>query len=150
PGNIVYWRLASFTPEKDWDGLAAQLDQWTKQDAQGIVLDLRSNIAPDDYAGAAQVADFFVPNGTTLFTSKTASGQDNPFPHIADKTPLLSQPMVILVDHQTWGAAEALAACLKTKGALLVGQPTAGQAAIFQEQKLSSGQVLRFVTSNIF
>lgn len=149
PGNVVYWRLASFTPEKDWADLGAQLDQWSKQNAQGIVLDLRSNIAPDDYAGATQIADFFVPDGTTLFIAKDASGQTNAFTHVADNLPRFNQPMIIVVDHQTCGAAEALAACLKARGALLIGQPTAGQAALFQEQKLSSGQVLRYVASDI-
>jgi len=59
PGGIIYWRLASFTPEKDWASLAADLKGMIdSQHALGAILDLRSNIAPDDYAGAAQVLSF--------------------------------------------------------------------------------------------
>jgi hypothetical protein len=56
---------------------------------------------------------------------------------------------MVLVNDKSLGAAEALAACLKTDGALVVGRATAGKAAVFEEQKLSSGQVLRYMTGPV-
>ncbi len=58
-------------------------------------------------------------------------------------------PIVVLTNNQTIGSAEALAAFLQADGALVVGRQTGGKAAVFDEQKLSSGQVLRFDAANI-
>ena len=148
PGNIIYWRLASFTPETGWPGLATQLDQWIAQGTEGVVLDLRSNLAPDDYAGAAQAAGFFVPPGTPLFASRNASGDNHIFTGMHQGTPFHC-PVVLITDKETAGAAEALAACLKDRGALVIGHATMGKAAIFTEEKLSSGRSLRYVSAQI-
>jgi hypothetical protein len=43
------------------------------------------------------------------------------------------------------GAAEALAGYLQADGAIVVGRETAGKVALFKEDKLSSGPVLRYV-----
>lgn len=144
PDNILYWRLGSFTPEKNWLDLAAQLQQATPATA-GIIIDLRSNSAPDDYAGAAQVMNFFVPGDRTFskFRPQNVDGggviASHPF----------RAPIVVLTNNQTTGAAEALAACLKADGALVMGRATSGKAAIYGEQKLSSGQILRYVESDV-
>lgn len=148
PDNIIYWRLACFTPETGWPELAMQLDQWTGQGAAGIVLDLRSNRAPDDYVGAARIASYFVPAGTLLFTSRNVSGNDCAYTGTHQGAPF-HQPIVLLTDKQTVGAAEVLTACLKDRGALVMGQGTTGKAAIFTEEKLSSGQILRYVSARI-
>ena len=144
PGSILYWRLASFTPQKSWLDLGTQLEQANGNTA-GIILDLRTNLAPDDYAGAAQVMAFFAPQDRAL--SKFAPiGADHGVP-----TPNhpFHAPIVALTNNQTTGAAEALASFLQADGALVVGRPTSGKAAIYDEQKLSSGPVLRFVSENI-
>jgi len=151
PGNIIYWRLSSFTPETSWADLSAQFDQWTGQGAEGIILDLRSNTAPDDYAGAARLADFFTPNQTTLFSFMPGSGAANSEQVFRNDAPgpVFHLPVVIMTNRQTDGAAEALAACLKVQGALVVGRTTRGRAADFAEQKLSTGQVLRFAVAQV-
>jgi len=151
PGNIIYWRLASFTPETTWTNLGAQLDQWVRQGTEGIILDLRSNTAPNDYAGAALVANFFTPNHTPLFSFVPERGpvdSGQVFRSTA-ADPLFHQPVILITNHQTSGAAEALAACLKSQGALMVGQTTHGKAADFAEQKLSTGQVLQFAVAQV-
>jgi hypothetical protein len=143
PGPIIYWRLASFAPPKSWLDLDAQLAQ-TGSGAEGIILDLRSNVSPDDYAGAAQALSLFAPRDATLsrFKPSGESGlqtSDHPF----------QAPIVVLTNRQTTGSAEALAACLKADGALVMGAQTSGRAAIYEERKLSSGQVLRYVTAHV-
>jgi len=143
PNDVIYWRLASFTPEKSWLDLEAQLGQ-AGASALGVILDLRSNVASDDYQGAAQVLSFFAPADAAL-SKYNAMGANH-----AAASPSMHLPMVVLINHETTGAAEALAACLKTDGALLVGRETRGQAAVFAEQKLSSGQILRFAVQNVF
>jgi hypothetical protein len=144
PGNIIYWRLASFTPQKSWLDLGTQLEQ-AGGNAAGIILDLRSNLAPDDYAGAAQVMGLFAPEDPALL--KFDAIGINPAVKIPDHP--IHAPIVVLTNNQTNGAAEALAALLQADGALVVGRPTSGKAAVFDEIKLSSGPILRFVTENI-
>jgi hypothetical protein len=144
PGGVIYWRLASFTPEKSWLDLETQLEQ-ESGNAAGIILDLRSNVAPDDYHGAAQILGFFAPEDHAL-SQYDAVGIDHEA-RIPNRP--IRLPMVVLTNDETTGAAEALAAFLKADGALVVGRATHGQAVIFEEQKLSSGQVLRFAVENI-
>lgn len=144
PGGIIYWRLASFFPEKSWADLATQLEQ-ARPTATGIILDLRSNTTPEDYHGAAQMMEVFAPGDSTL-SKYDAIDVDH---GIRVPNHPIRAPIVVLTNNQTTGAAEALAACLKTDGALIVGRATRGNAAVFAEQKLSSGQILRFAVENI-
>lgn len=128
--NIIYWRLASFvlSPGKSWSDLAGQFQPASAPPA-GIILDLRSNTMPDDYDGAKQVLG--------LFASSSA----------APKPAVSRPPVVVLTNNRTVGAAEALAGSLQAQGALVVGRPTAGKVGLFQEDKLSSGQVLRYAVA---
>ncbi|MCE0485078.1 MAG: S41 family peptidase [Methylacidiphilales bacterium] len=147
PDHILYWRLASFTPEKSWIDLGTQLQQ-AESSAVGIILDLRSNVAPDDFAGAAQVMDFFAPADKT-FQKYSARNPDGSVGGILIPDHPFHLPIVVLINNQTAGSAEALAACLRNDGALVMGRASAGKAAVFAEAKLSSGQVLRYLTENI-
>jgi hypothetical protein len=151
PDGIIYWRLASFTPKKDWADLAGDLKTMIEfQHAVGAILDLRSNIAPDDYAGAAQVLNFFVPTDGTLVKYLPQKG-DGVF-HLPLPIPdrVFQGPLIVLTNGQTAGAAEALATCLKADGALVVGRTTAGKASLFQADELFSGQILRFAIAQTF
>jgi len=145
PGNIGYWRMASFTPEKTWDDLAAQLDQWGNQDVQGLILDLRGNYLTDesvDYGGAAQVAAFFARDHKAPFSM---SGSISIVPEISvhPAHPFVG-PMVVLTNQKTGSAAEALTGYLKNQGALVIGQPTGGNGAVYARKTLSTGQVLLY------
>jgi hypothetical protein len=139
PDNIFYWRLASFTPEKSWLDVATHLMQVAPATA-GVILDLRSNIAPDDYAGASQILGFFTSGDPTLGVHLVSLESHYSF----------HSPIVVLTNNKTTGAAEALATCLQADGALVVGRPTAGKMGRFEEQKLTSGQVLRYFVSPVW
>jgi hypothetical protein len=151
PDNIFYWRLASFTPEKSWLDTGGQLQQ-AAPSTVGVILDLRSNIAPDDYRGATQVRVFVAPSDFTHFRF---SDTDSEYHSGGNPVRLLGGqysfhcPIVVLTNNQTTGAAEALAACLQADGALVVGRATAGKMGVFEEQKLSSGQILRYFVSAV-
>jgi len=59
-------------------------------------------------------------------------------------------PVAVLVDRQTGGAAEALAAMLRQSGvALLLGSQTAGTAGIQRTFPLNNGQFLKITVANI-
>jgi hypothetical protein len=105
------------------------------------IIDLRSNTTPDDYAGADGVRGVFGPNYNQYTSSATETIPLDAHP----VTQMLPYPKIVLVNKQTTGAAEALAGFLQADGALVVGRATAGKVAVFQESKLSSGQILRYV-----
>jgi len=142
PDGIAYCRLGSFTPKKDWSGVEGELKSLIDfQHVFGAVIDLRDN-SSDDYAGAAQILSFFVPNDTSLL-EYAIQGK----PALAQLPSVVLQgrfdgPIVVLTNGQTAGAAEALAGCLKADGALVVGRTTAGTG--FEEDKLANGEILRF------
>jgi hypothetical protein len=139
PENGCYWRLASFTPEKNWMDVATQLER-VAPSATGVVLDLRSNLAPDDYVGADQILSFFTSGDPTLGIPLMSLSHPDTF----------HAPIVVLTNNQTTGAAEALAACLQADGALVIGRPTAGKMGRFDTQKLTSGEVLRYFVSPVW
>jgi hypothetical protein len=145
PDAVVYWRLASFAPRKDWAGLGDDLK--TMIDAQhvsGAILDLRAN-ASDDYAGAAQVLGFFVPGDSSLLKYIPPDKTDATRTRVSVAERHFDGPIVVLTNGQTAGAAEALAGCLKSDGGLVVGQPTAGTG--FEDHPLSNGQTLHFAVA---
>ena len=140
PDSIAYCRVGSFSPKKDWAGLAADLNALAGTHVSGIVVDLRGN-ASSDYAGAAQMLGFLVPSDTALIKYEPA-----PKAGVPNSTrPHLDGPLIVLTNDQTADAAEALASRLQSDGALVVGRATAGTR--FEEDKLPDGAILRFATA---
>ncbi len=110
---------------------------------QGVVLDLRY-ASGDDYASAAAAADLFVPADRALLRV----GAETFDAH--EKTNAVAVPVSILVNQETKGAAEALAAALREAGCgLILGSTTPGQAMVYQEFPLSNGQRLRIATGAV-
>jgi len=104
---------------------------------KGLVLDLRF-AGGDDYATAGAVADQFLADEKPLMNWGAGSARSTA------KTNAIALPVVILVNQQTTGAAEALAAVLRElQVGLLIGSPTAGQASVYKEFPLENGQHLR-------
>jgi hypothetical protein len=104
---------------------------------KGLVLDLRFG-SGEDFAEAGRTADLFVSREQPLLDWGAASVQ------ATTKTNAVTLPLAILVNAETRGAAEALAAALHgLRLGLLIGAPTAGQASVFREFTLSTGQHLR-------
>jgi len=110
---------------------------------KGLVLDLRY-ASGTDYAAAAGVADLFLSKERPLLD------WGNGMVRSKEKTDALTLPVAVLVNHQTSGAAEAVAALLRETGTgLVIGSLTAGQAMIAQEFPLKNGERLRIATSPI-
>ncbi len=103
---------------------------------KGLALDLRFADG-DDYAAAAAAADLFVARERPLLDWGQGVVKSK------EKKDALGLPVAVLVNHETGGAAEALAAVMRETGSgLLLGSATAGRAMIAQEFPLSDGQRL--------
>jgi hypothetical protein len=110
---------------------------------KGLVVDLRY-AGGNDYAAAAAAADRFLTEAGPLLDWGEGWARST------SKTNAFSQPVAILVNAATTGAAEALAGVLReTKVGLVIGAPTAGRAAVFKAFALSGGLRLRLATAQV-
>ncbi len=110
---------------------------------KGLVLDLRF-AGGDDYAAAAQAAEMFFAKEQPLIDwgegVRRSKQKDN----------AVKLPVTVLVNHQTTGAAEALAGILREGDiGLLIGTNTAGEAHVGKEFTLKTGQRLRIATTPV-
>ena len=142
-GDIGYVRV-----ERVGEGLAnAVREACTKLGASnklgGVIIDLRYADG-DDYASAAATAEVFIKKDQPLLN------WGNGIVRSKEKADAISLPVAVLVNRQTSGAAEALAAVLRETGtALILGKSTAGQAMIAQEFPLKNGDRLRIATAPV-
>lgn len=122
-----------------YEGLA----RTNKSKIKGVILDLRF-AAGSDYGAAAAAADCFLNSDQPLLEWGTGSAR------ATKKTNAIAAPVAILVNSQTAGAAESLAAALREADiGLILGGTTAGQAKIFKEFSLGNGEKLRIATAHI-
>jgi hypothetical protein len=148
PGSIVYWRLGSFTPPAGWADLFSQLTAEVSGGVGGTILDLRGNASPDDDAGAVRVLHLLVPEDESL--AKFATGPADPA-GAAPPAPSFRAhgPLIVLIDSRTGGAAEILAASLKTDGALLMGRPTVGAKPVVPDISLNVTDVAEMLALDL-
>ena len=141
-GHIGYVRPGALTTA-NLQAMDASLQSLTGKKMDAVVVDLRASGATNDFAIAAEFAKRFCPKGKALFTlRKTAVKQERTF--ASDREPAFQGVMIVLVDGDTAGPAEAIAGALRLYNkALLIGQSTAGRAVEFSDLPLNGGKVLR-------
>ena len=123
--NVAYLRIGRVAGNLANELSAAYHALTTTNKVAGVVLDLRF-VVGDDSASAQATAN--------LFASKK----------------IVAGSLVVLVNGETRGAAETLAAALRHAGAgLIIGNPTAGEAATFKEFPLRNGERLRVATTPV-
>ena len=114
----------------------------------GIILDLRF-VRGEDFADATSVAGRFLPKGATLFTVVGARRAARNFT-AACETPCVATPMIVLVNHETAGGAEAAAAAFENQQrAVLIGNTTAGEAVERTEVPLAGGGRLALAVAEV-
>lgn len=129
--------------------IADTLRAWTAQNRSGIIMDLR-DASGDDLDSVKTVASLFAKPGDQLFALRDRADQDITVVKAADGKGL-GVPVMALVDHDTRGAAEALAAVLSdsVKGAMLVGRTSRGDPMIREYVPLQSGDLLYLATRQL-
>jgi carboxyl-terminal processing protease len=139
-GTIGVLRVPAFDAKTE-ESLRRQVAELARAGAQKLVIDLRgASLGSLDDAFAAAAA--FVPNGTTLATRTTRSGEKTPVTSGSSAEPV-KLPTVVLVNGGTSGAAELFAAALSGNGrAKLVGMTTDGRSGLQKLVKLPQGHGL--------
>lgn len=141
--NTGYIRLGSLSTE-NIARLDATLGEFREKKVDAVVLDLRATPDSDNFDLAAQAAGRFVPPGVRLFAFSgagekifTAGGQRG-----------FDGVVAVVVDADTSGAAEVLAASLRRHiRAMIVGVPTSGRAVQFAAIDLGDGHRLRLAVA---
>lgn len=148
PERTGYVRLGALSKEHLGD-LDRALKGFAEQQAAAAILDLRATPASGDFELAAEVMRRFVAKGQPLFTlKKPNTNQERLFTSNAD--PLFNGLVIVLADHDTSGAAEAIPAVIRERNrALVVGEATAGRAVEYADLGLASGRVLRVAVSQV-
>ena len=125
-GHIGYIRPGAISPA-NLQALDKKLADFAAKKVDAIMLDLRASDS-GDYATAAEFAKRFVPKGKSLFSLRKQDKQDRAF--VSDRDPAYSGLIVVLIDADALGPAEAMAVALRAHDkSLLVGQPTGGGAS---------------------
>src|SRR5690606_23773451 len=109
--NIAHLKVLKFGAEtkNEWD--KAVLDVLTKQDLEGVVLDLRNN--PGGYMQAAvELGAEFMQKGDVVVIEERANGSKKEFP--TDRLGrLIDEDAVVLVNGGSASASEILAGALR-------------------------------------
>ena len=150
--DIGYIRLRDITPETV-PALDAELKKCADAKATGYVLDLRFADGTN-YEVAASVASRFLADGQELFALKSAEGGRQVFkshaPGGGTVAAVGGAPVMVLVNGQTRGCAEALAGALRANDrGVVVGTKSAGIPIASEDVKLSNGRVLRVATAKV-
>lgn len=153
--HIGYIRLAEVT-EGTPAALDAELKGFADANVAGYVLDLRFADGTN-FAAAAAVAGRFLSDGQEVFTLKSSETGVRVFragsgikSASSNESDLASAPLMLLVNGETRGSAEALAGALRAQDrGIIIGSQTAGSAAGWEDVKLSDGRTLRLATAKI-
>jgi C-terminal processing protease CtpA/Prc len=142
-GNIGYLRVSGVSSGLAEAVRGACREMSATNKLKGLVLDLRY-ARGDDYAAAAETAGLFIKKQQPLLDWGKGMVESK------EKPESIASPVAVLVNQETAGAAEALAAVLRETGAgLILGNKTAGQAMIAQEFPLKNGARLRIATAPV-
>ena len=137
-GTVGYLRLGALTPE-NLAALDGVLETFVPKPPVAAVLDLRATPHSTDFELAAECSRRFAPKGRVLFSIKRPKVNDEAILTSRDE-PRWRGLLVVLVDGDTAGAGEVIAAVLRTHlGAYVIGQQTKGEAAQFEELPLAGG-----------
>ena len=144
-GNVGYIRLSNFY-DRSAQQLCAAVDDLVAQGAEGLVFDLRSN-GGGYLSELTEMLDHLLPEGP-IFRSQDRSGKETVT--YSDES-CVELPMAVLVNADTYSAAEFFAAELQEQGVgVIVGEPTSGKGYSQQTFLLPNGGALSISTAKYF
>lgn len=128
--------------------IVEQLDTWRGTNCFGVILDIRGADGMN-LESVAEIGSLFAHAGETLFTLRDGHNTTVTAYQAKAGQPM-DKPVMVLIDHDTSGAAEVLAGLLSVcKGAMLIGTPTRGDDRIRNIIPLANDRVLYIATQRI-
>jgi hypothetical protein len=146
--RIGYVRLGSLSEERLTE-LDTALSNFGAQSLKAAILDLRATPPGSQFTIAAKICERFCPKGRVLFTVRRPSSNDESV-ITSKQEPSFSGVLVTLVDIDTAGASEVIAAVLRTQAkALVIGHQTRGEAVEYEKVALPSGRHIRIAVAEV-
>ena len=148
-GGIGYIRLVEFRENTPQNFFAA-LDSLSRRGMTALILDLRNN--PGGLLeSAVEVTGKFIPDGKLIvYTKGRKKDQNLEFLAKADH-PILSLPLVVLINEGSASGSEIFAAALQDyKRAVILGTKSFGKGSVQTVIPLSDGSALKLTTSRYF
>ena len=143
PAGMGYLRVAGIFPGAGAE-IAAALEKWQEAGLFGAILDLRGadGMAEEEITIVARALTTERHDALYTVSSRDGSETRNINAEGGGEQPKVKMPLMVLVDEETSGAAELLAAVLagSIKGAMIIGRETAGNPLIREPVKLSTGR----------
>ena len=148
PSGLCYLQLNGVFEGCGRD-IVSTLRGWAESGRVGVIIDLRGADGMD-LESAADIAGLFAESGAMLFAVRDMDNQDIEVFKAKAQT-ILGMPAMVLIDQNTVGAAEILAAVLSdsVRGAMLLGHVTGGDPVVRDWMSLSSGDSLYTVARRI-
>jgi len=136
-GHIGYVKIANFDSRCTEETVAA-IEEMLAQGADVLLFDVRFN--PGGYADElVKVLDYLLPEGE-LFRTVNYAGREEV--DMSDAS-CLEIPMAVLVNSESYSAAEFFAAALREYGvAQIIGQPTVGKGYYQRTYELKDGSAV--------
>lgn len=136
-GNVGYVKIANFN-EKCYDETVAAIEDVIDQGAQYLVFDVRGN--PGGYKDElVKILDYLLPKGD-VFKSVYYDGSEEVD---TSDDECLKMPMAVLINGNTYSAAEFFAAALEEyEWAITGGEPTVGKSHMQSTFELSDGSAV--------
>lgn len=128
--------------------IVEQLNTWRGTNCFGAILDIRGADGMD-LDSVVEIGSLFAHAGDTLFILRDGHNTAVAAYQAKAGQPM-DKPVMVLIDHDTSGAAEVLAGLLSAcKGAMLIGTPTRGDDRVRNIIPLSNDRVLYIATQRI-
>ena len=147
PGGIGYIYVSQFR-DNTGDQVYEALEALKQVDMLALILDLRGNPGGSGEAAADVTGQFLLP-GTLFYYQEDRSGErsEQRIRQDLDRFDLGEMPMVVLVNEDTAGEAEAVAAVLQESGRTIVmGTETFGKGATYDFIELADGSAIYIPT----
>jgi carboxyl-terminal processing protease len=145
--KLAVIRLAQFSQGAS-DQVKKAVEDTKKKGAQGIILDLRGNPGGELTEGR-DVPSLFVKSGLIVSTR----GRNSPEQKLYATGDAIdtTDPMVVLVDHNSASAAEIASGALRDTGrATVVGEKTFGKGVFQEVEKLQNGGLLKLTVGSYY
>lgn len=144
-GGVGLVRIYNFDARCAQESIAA-IEKLRADGARKLILDVRNN--PGGFASElVDLLDYLLPEGE-LFRSVSFDGKEQVDTSDAD---FLDMPMAVLVNGDSYSAAEFFAAALKEyEAAVVVGEPTVGKGYYQQTIELGDGSAVALSTGKYF
>ena len=146
-GDIGYISLVSFDEDCSVE-FKTKYEELVRKGIKSLIIDLRNN-GGGLVKEALDIADFIVPKGKDLLI--TVNKTENETVSKADEDPIITVPVVVLVNENSASASEILAGALKDNGvAKIIGTKTYGKGVIQEILRLTDGSALKLTTEEYY